>query len=83
MNPEHRPAVAPDREPGDLTEEEVDQELADSFPASDPPSFSSPLRAGEPARAEEDDEQDEEEADDEDAPDEKDSDVIIEDPRRS
>jgi hypothetical protein len=41
-----KPQVRPDPEPEDKSEDALDKELADSFPASDPPSMSGNSTAG-------------------------------------
>lgn len=41
-----KPQVRPDPAPEDKTEDQIDKELADSFPASDPPSIGGTTTAG-------------------------------------
>jgi len=41
-----KPSVRPDPAPEEKSEDQIDKELADSFPASDPPSISGSSTAG-------------------------------------
>jgi hypothetical protein len=57
MTHERPPLTEPDQDPEELTNEEIDEQGADSFPASDPPSYSSTTRVGDPAREDDLDEE--------------------------
>jgi hypothetical protein len=44
------PTYAPDVGDAEPSPEEIDETLKESFPASDPPSWSAPVRIGKPKR---------------------------------
>jgi hypothetical protein len=43
----------PDRQTADIQTADIDEQIEDSFPASDPPSYSGGGRVGQPRRSEE------------------------------